>query len=332
MRKVFGVLLARHELMLAVVIILFGVVFAASSPYFLTLANVVDLVEAYSVTTILAAGVFIVLVSGGIDISFAATASACQYLAAYMATRYGVPILAALAIGCLLGTIMGFVNALLTYYLRAASIIITIATASIYSALLIYFTDGTEIYDLPSWWSDRVTFFKMETASGDIIRITLPIVVMVIVAVVTHLLMTRAKIGRQIYALGGNPEAASRLGINILGVQLFVYGFLGFLSGLAGFLQANRAHQAVPTAMLGSELNVLAVALLGGASLAGGIGSMPGVILGVLLLSMLQNGLNLLGVSSYFFEVVIGLAILASVAITSLSVNRSKAKSSAGAI
>jgi simple sugar transport system permease protein len=322
MRRFAFSILARSELTLAIVIVVFGVIFTASSPYFLTAANVIDLIEAYSITTILAAGVFVVLVSGGIDISFAATASACQYFAAYLATRHGVPVFAALAIGCGLGTLLGFINAALTHYLRVASIIVTIATASIYSALLIYFTDGTEIYDLPSWWAERVTFFKTETASGDIIRITLPIVVMIVVAVVTHLIMARTKAGRQVYALGGNAEAASRLGINILGVQLFVYGYLGFLSGLAGFLQANRAHQAVPTAMLGTELNVLAVAILGGASLAGGKGTMIGVILGVLLLAMLQNGLNLLGVSSYFFEVVIGLAILASVALTGLTEGR----------
>jgi simple sugar transport system permease protein len=134
--------------------------------------------------------------------------------------------------------------------------------------------------------------------------------------------MRRTRIGRQIYALGGNPEAASRIGINILGVQLFVYGYLGFLAGIAGFVQAHRVHQAVPTAMIGQELNVLAVAILGGATLAGGVGSMGGVVLGVLLLAMLQNGLNLLGVSSYFFGVVIGLAILVSTSMTGYAEKR----------
>jgi simple sugar transport system permease protein len=213
-------------------------------------------------------------------------------------------------------------NGLLTYYLRVASIIVTIATSSIYYALLIYFTDGTEIYNLPDWWSERVTFLRYETSSGDIVRLTLPIVIMVVVVLATRFLMGRMRIGRQIYALGGNPEAASRIGVNILGVQLFVYGYLGFLAGIAGFVQAHRVHQAVPTAMVGQELNVLAVAILGGATLSGGVGSMGGVALGVLLLAMLQNGLNLLGVSSYFFGVVIGLAILASTSMTGYAEKR----------
>ena len=96
----------------------------------------------------------------------------------------------------------------------------------------------------------------------------------------TQYLMSRTRIGRQIYALGGNPEAASRIGIDILRVQLFAYGYLGLLAAVAGFVQADRVHQAVPTAMVGQELNVLAVAILGGASLVGGIGSVGGVVLG----------------------------------------------------
>jgi simple sugar transport system permease protein len=322
MRSIAAAIFGRTETALAAAILLAAVVFSFASPYFLTLSNAVDLVEAYSVTTILAAGVFVVLVSGGIDISFAATASAAQYLAAYVATKYGVPALPSIALACLLGVVLGGMNGLLTYYLRVASIIVTIATSSIYYALLIYFTDGTEIYNLPDWWSERVTFLRYETSSGDIVRLTLPIVIMVVVVLATRFLMGRMRIGRQIYALGGNPEAASRIGVNILGVQLFVYGYLGFLAGIAGFVQAHRVHQAVPTAMVGQELNVLAVAILGGATLSGGVGSMGGVALGVLLLAMLQNGLNLLGVSSYFFGVVIGLAILASTSMTGYAEKR----------
>jgi simple sugar transport system permease protein len=322
MRNLAGSIFGRTETALAAFILLAATVFSLASPYFLTMSNAADLVEAYSVTTILAAGVFVVLVSGGIDISFAATASAAQYLAAYVATTYGVPALPSIAFACLLGVVLGSVNGLLTHYLRVASIIVTIATSSLYYALLIYFTDGTEIYNLPDWWSDRIVFLRYAPAPGEVVRITLPIVIMAGVVLVTWLLMSRTRIGRQIYALGGNPEAANRIGINILGVQLFVYGYLGLLAGIAGFVQAHRVHQAVPTAMVGQELNVLAVAILGGATLSGGVGSMGGVVLGVLLLAMLQNGLNLLGVSSYFFGVVIGLAILVSTSMTGYAEKR----------
>lgn len=326
MRKLLAPVFNRSESSLAVVIIVVVLIFSVSSPYFLTLSNTADLIESYSVTTILAAGVFVVLVSGGIDISFAAVASVTQFIAAMAATKYGVPAFPAIALACALGALMGCVNALLTYYLNVVSIIVTIATSSIFYALLIYFTGGSEIYNLPDWWTDRVVFLRFETASGDFARITLPMVIMVLVVVVTHLLMSRTHAGRQIYALGGNPEAASRVGIRILRLQLLVYGYLGFLAGLAGFVQAHRVHQVVPTAMFGTELSVLAVAILGGASLVGGLGSMGGVVLGVLLLAILQNGLNLLGVSPYFFDVVIGLAILISISVTAITQRRLRTK------
>jgi len=316
MPKLMGAVFRRTESALFAAIIVTGIILSLSSPYFLTVSNFVNLVEAYSVTTILAAGAFVVLVSGGIDISFTATASAAQYLAAYLAARHGLSPVPALAAAAALGIALGAINALLTHYLRVLSIIVTIATASINYALLIYFTNAEEIYNLPDWWSNRITFLKYVTASGDVVRITLPIVVMIAVVLLTQYLMSRTRIGRQVYALGGNPEAASRIGIEVLRVQLLAYGYLGFLAAVAGFIQAGRVHQAVPTAMAGQELNVLAVAILGGASLVGGVGSMGGVVLAVFFLAMLQNGLNLLGVSSYFFGVVIGLAILISISMT----------------
>jgi simple sugar transport system permease protein len=321
LRSFLGFIFRRTETALAAVIVAVAAVFSLASPYFLTLSNATDLIEANSVTTILAAGVFVVLVSGGIDISFAAVASVTQYVAAIMATQFGLPMLPTVALACALGVVLGSINALLTYYLRVVSIIVTIATSSIYYATLIYVTGGSEIYNLPDWWTNRVVFFHLKTSSGDIARITLPMVIMIAVVVVTHLLMTQTRAGRQIYAFGGNPEAASRIGIKILPLQMSVYGYLGLLAGLAGFVQAHRVHQAVPTAMFGTELNVLAVAILGGASLAGGTGSMGGVVLGVLLLAVLQNGLNLLGVS-YFFGVVIGLTILISISVTGYTEKR----------
>ena len=312
----------KTETALLGMVVVLAIVFTLFSRSFLTIPNLVDLVEAYSVTTILASGVFVVLVAGGIDISFAATASVAQYVAAYLATTFGLPAVPTIAVACLVGLALGAINAFLTHYLRVVSIIITIATSSIYFALLVHFTGGSEIYNLPDWWVDPLVFARFDFGPGEFAKINLPIVVMVCVVVVTHVIMAHTRIGRQVYALGGNPESAKRLGVRMLGVQVFAYGYLGVLAGIAGLLQAHRVGQAVPTAMQGTELNVLAVAILGGASLVGGLGSMPGVVLGVLLLAILQNGLNLIGVSSYFFEVVIGFVILVSITATTLAERR----------
>jgi simple sugar transport system permease protein len=319
MRDLLARLSGRTEIYLAIVILLIGAMLSVLSPYFLTVSNLIDLVETYSVTGILAMGLFVVLVSGGIDISFAATASVAQYATAFAGANLGWPFYVCIPFGLAIGGVLGGVNAILIHYLRIASIIITIATMSVYFGLLMYFSRGRSIYTLPDWLSTRVVFYQTRLSSGDTIRITLPIVVMVAVVALTYILMTRLSAGRQLYAMGGNPEAARRLGVNIAGLQILAYAYLGFMAGLAGLIQAHRVGESVPNAFVGHELNVLAAAVLGGASLSGGIGSVPGVVLGIVLLAMLQNGLNLLGVSSYFFQIVIGLAILVSTSITGLS-------------
>ena len=201
MPRLLRALFGRTETALAAAIVVTAVVFSVTSPYFLTMPNLVDLVEAYSVTTILAAGVFVVLVSGGIDISFTATASAAQYLAAYLMVRQGMPAVPALAVSALLGIALGSVNALLIYHLRVVSIIVTIATSSIYYALLIYFTDAHEIYDLPDWWAEPVVLFRTVMPSGDVVKIGLPVLVMCLVLLFTHMLMNHTRLGRQIYAV-----------------------------------------------------------------------------------------------------------------------------------
>jgi simple sugar transport system permease protein len=309
----------RTEAWLLLVIVLLCALWAALTPHFWTLSNGVDILETYAVTAILAMGVLVVLVSGGIDISFAATASVAQYAAAFLATAHGWPPWAALPFGLLAGLALGCVNAALIHHLRITSIIATIATQSVFFALLMWVTGGRLISTLPDWWSTRIVLAETEAPNGDLVRLTLPTAAAAAAAVGTSLLLDRTTAGRQLYALGGNPEAARRLGIDIGAMHYLAYGMLGLLAGLAGLVQAHRVGQSVPNAMVGQELSVIAAAVLGGASLNGGVGSVGGVILGILLLAVLQNGLNLLGWSSYVFPVVIGAVILVSTSITGLS-------------
>lgn len=309
----------RTEGLLLLVILLVGAVWSVLTPHFLTLQNLVDLVESYSVTAILALGLFVVLLSGGIDISFAAIASIAQYATAVAATRAGLPVWLCIPLGLAIGVALGAINAALIRWLEVTSIIVTIATMSVYFSLLMWITGGKSIYLLPEWWSTRIVFWQTETGSGDLVRITLPIVVAVAAALLTWLLITRTNAGRQLVAMGGNPEAARRVGVSITAMHFLAYGWLGLMAGLGGLVQAHRVGESVPNAMVGGELNVLAACVLGGASLTGGRGTVGGVLLGILLLAMLQNGLNLLGVSPYFFPIVIGLAILTSTSITGLA-------------
>ena len=206
MRERLGRLIQHTEGLLLLVILILGALLAVLSPYFLTLSNVVDLIESYSVTTVLALGVFVVLVAGGIDISFAATASVAQYVTAYVATAWGLPAVPCILLGLLVGLGLGCLNAALIHYLRVTSIIITIATMSVYFALLMWVTGGKSIYALPDWWSSRVVLWQTETADGDLVRITLPFLIAALAVLLTWLLMTRSAAGRQLTAMGGNPR------------------------------------------------------------------------------------------------------------------------------
>jgi simple sugar transport system permease protein len=261
---------------------------------------------------IMAAGLLVVLIAGGIDISFAAIAAVTQYVVATIIVQMGGNWVVAFALSAIFGSLLGVVNALLIHYLQALSVIVTISTMTFYFAILMFVTDGVSIYDLPDWF----------TATISPLGIPFPVMVAAIVLVATAFLLNRLSIGRQIYGLGGNPEGAKRMGCNLVGLQCFVYGYSGLTAGIAGLVQAHRVEEIVPNALIGRELDVLAAVVLGGASLQGGIGTVSGTILGIVLLAIVQNGLTLLGVSSYSFGFVTGIIILISVSATAIAAKR----------
>jgi simple sugar transport system permease protein len=317
MRKFFQSIFRRHDIQIGIIILIMAAFFAALSPGFLTVGNLMDLLESYSVSAIMAGGLLVVLISGGIDISFEAIAAVSQFLVAIVLVRFGGNWFTAFALAGFIGALLGVVNALLIYYLGAISVIVTISTMTFYFSILMFVTQGRSIYDLPNWFTSNIS----------LLSIPFPVVVAAIALLVTLFLLSQLPIGRQIYGLGGNPEAAKRVGCNIVGLQCFAYGYSGFMASIAGIVQAHRVEEVVPYALIGRELDVLAAVVLGGASLSGGIGTVSGTVLGILLLAVLQNGLTLLGVSSYSFGLVTGLVILVSVTATAYAAKRQRMRS-----
>jgi simple sugar transport system permease protein len=302
---------------LVVVIGVLVVFLSLTTDTFLTLTNVFDLLNQISLNVILAVGLLVVLIAGGIDISFAVAASVVQYLVAVTLIDLGGGNWAAgFLLSALFGFLLGAFNAFLIHYFRIISIVVTIATFNIYFGTLMFFTRGVSIYNLPDWWIDRVVLFEVETASG-YAEITLPVVVMVVVMVATWLLIRRTTLGRQLFAMGDNPEGARRIGVNIAGMHFLAYGWLGICAGLAGLMAAHRAQEVVPNALIGTELDVLAAVVLGGARLGGGRGTVFGALLGVALMTITQNGLNLLGVSPFAFRMIVGAVILVAITLSS---------------
>jgi simple sugar transport system permease protein len=304
---------------LIVVILVFGGFLGLATDTFLTWTNLFDLLNISAFNVILAVGLLVVLVAGGIDISFAVAASVVQYLVAVTVMQLGGGNWAlGIGLAMLFGFALGAINASLIHYFRIISIVVTIATFNVFFGLLMFVTHGRSIYNLPDWWLDRIIIFEFETAQG-FAFLTLPVVVMVVTVVATWFLLRRTSLGRQLYAMGDNPDGARRVGINIAGMHFLAYGWLGICAGIGGLMQAHYVQEVVPNALYGRELDVLAAVVLGGARLGGGRGTILGTLLGVTLVTMTANGLNLMGVTPYAFKMVVGLVIL--IAITTSNIH-----------
>jgi len=308
------------EAKLLAVLLLMCTGLSIAAPQFLTLTNFSSLLNNNAVNVIWATGLLVVLIAGGIDISFAVAGSVVQYLCVYAFTAIGG---GNWAVGFLcagvFGIGLGLINAFLIHQFRIISIVVTISTFNAFFGLLMFFSSGRFLYNLPSWWSGRVILWEYKTASGAWADLTLPVAVMVAAMVATWALIRHTTTGRQLYAFGDNAEGARRVGINVGMMQAIAFGWCGMMAGIGGLMQANITKEVVPNALIGRELDVLAAVVLGGARLGGGRGSVLGCFMGVLLVAIAQNGLNLLGVSPYAFKMVIGLIIL--IAISTSNVN-----------
>ncbi|MBP2167187.1 simple sugar transport system permease protein [Erwinia toletana] len=301
---------------LAWVLVCCFTVFSFSSDQFLTIQNLLDLTETYAVTGIFALGLFVVLVTGGIDISFAAVASVVQYFIATLFIQFQFDsALLSITLAILTGMLFGIINAILIYSLRIVSIIITISMQSLLFGMLMWLTDGRSLYSLPEWWTTLRSVLPFEV-NGQSFQIGLPLLVMLCIAALTWVLLNKTHLGRQLYAVGGDQESARRIGIRVGLIHIFAYGYLGALAAIGGLVQVYRMGEVVPNALVGGELDVLAATVLGGASLMGGKGTVTGTLMGVFLIAILKNGLNLIGVSDYFMNIVIGSVIMLAIAIT----------------
>ncbi len=316
----------RHhatEVVLTAVIIVMGAFLTLSTDRFLTLGNVFDLLNISSVNIIFTVGLLVVLIAGGIDISFAVAASVVQYVTVLaLGGIGGGGWLSGFLIAASVGILLGLINAVLIHRFRIISIVATIATFNIYFGLLMFFTKGVSIYTLPDWLTTRVVLYEREMADGSWAEITLPVAVMILCVMTTWLLLARTTTGRQLFAFGDNPEGARRFGIPIGAMQFIAFGWLGLMAGVAGLMQAHYAQEVVPNALYGRELDVLAAVVLGGARLGGGKGSVLGCVLGVLLVSVTQNGLNLMGVSPFAFKMIVGAIILTAITLSSVRLEK----------
>ncbi|HTI01284.1 MAG TPA: ABC transporter permease [Acidisoma sp.] len=319
--------LHSHEGKLLLVVLALIVFLSVATPSFFTLQNLVDLLTSYAFSGMLAAGLLVVLISGGIDISFTASASVAQYVAMTVANAYHIGWLGVIGICGGVGIACGLLNALLIGTLGLSSIIVTIATLNVFFGLLMFATHGNEIFSLPDWFVNGASWVVYTDKNETPYAFNLQMLGLISAFVLTAIILTRTNIGRQIYALGSNKDAAQRVGIKVFRINLLVYGYMGFVAGMASLIQAQDAQSVSPNALVGRELDVLAAVVLGGASLTGGVGTVSGTILGVMLLACLENGLLLLGVPSYWSQCFTGAVIL--IAVSALAIERQRHRAAA---
>jgi simple sugar transport system permease protein len=313
-------LLRRQEFWLAVVIVVLGIAIALANPAFLSLANVFDLCQSTTVMGLFALGVLVVLISGGIDVSFAAIGVLSMYVTSktLVALNFHGSAAAAFLLAGVLGLALGLFNAIFIALLRLPTLIVTLGSASLFRGFLLAFVGTAIVNTLPKGMVrfSKLTLWGSTLPDGTAVGLSASFLVFLLAALLVGLLLRYTMLGRGIYALGGNPVAAERAGFNIRRQQLFIYGLTGLLSGVAGVVHACMMRNANPFDLVGMELNVIAAVVLGGAGITGGRGTVLGTVFGVFLIVMINNSLILLNIPSYWQKVATGLVILVSTGIT----------------
>ncbi len=281
------------------------VLLSLASPYFLTVGNLSSVVRQTTVITIMAIGMTVIMASGGIDLSVGSMVGLTG-VCGTMLIAAGQPAAAALAAAMLAGAACGAVNGSATTLLRIPPFIATLGTLGIYRGLTLLATGGMPVSNL------KRDFGTL--AMGNVLGwVPVPLLFLIASALVVHFILKYTKLGRYSYAIGSNPEAARCSGIRIGPCTVAVYALGGALTGLAGMIEAARLVTGQPTAGEGYELRVIAAVVIGGGSLNGGQGTVVGTIVGALIMGLLSNGCNLLGISPFVQQVIIGSVIVMAV-------------------
>jgi ribose transport system permease protein len=281
------------------------IVIAALEPRFLTGGNLASVARQTAVITVIAMGMTVVMVSGGIDLSVGSVLALSGVIGA-LAMVNGLPVIVGIAAAVATGVTCGLVTGTAIAMLRIPPFIVTLGAMGIYRGLALLATDGNAVVGVPTSFG--------YLAEGNLFGVVpVPLVIVLLVALATHFLLINTRPGRYCYAIGSNIEAARYAGIRVSRYQVLFYGLLGALTGLAGSIESARLVTAPPTAGEGYELRVIAAVVIGGGSLSGGQGTVVGTIVGALIMGVLANGANLLGISSFVQQVVIGAVIVLAV-------------------
>jgi len=308
-----------REAGISLFIIILVAIVTLRAPAFLTADNFLDILLNISILAIVALAQTMVIITHGIDLSVSSMIGLAAMMVSFaVKTNPDMPVLLAVFLGMALGAVLGMFNGLIIAYGKVPPIIATLGTLSIYRGLVFFYSGGTWInsFELPK-------AFKL-LSKGTPLGLPNMVIIAIVVAVVVYLFLNYSRLGRDIYAVGSNPDAAQMAGIQKQWILFLVYLFSGVACGLAAVLWASRFESAQTNTALGFELQSVAAAIVGGVSISGGVGTVPGVLLGALLLGIIQNSLTIVRISPFWQLAVQGLLILVAVIMDNLVMQRAQ--------
>lgn len=305
-RKGFAMAQFTQKLGALLGLIILIIIVTILNPSFIDPLNILNLLRQVSINALIAFGMTFVILTGGIDLSVGSILALSSAVMANLMVSGWDPIIAIL-LGCLLGGVLGGINGVLITKGRMAPFIATLATMTIYRGLTLVYTNGNPITGL----GNKASFQFL--GRGYLFGIPVPAITMLIVFIILWIILHKTTFGRKTYAIGGNEKASIISGIKVDRVKIMIYSLIGILSALAGAILTSRLNSAQPTAGNSYELDAIAAVVLGGTSLTGGRGRIVGTLIGALIIAILNNGLNLLGVSSFYQMVVKGIVIAIAV-------------------
>ena len=297
------------ELTTVIALVILMAVITIINSNFLTANNLLNLLLQVTSNALIAFGMTFVILTGGIDLSVGSILALSSALTAGLLGS-GMPVTLAILISLILGCILGMINGLLISYGKLAPFIVTLATMTIFRGATLVYTNGNPI---TKGLSD--TFLFQFLGQGYIVGIPFPVIIMFIVFIVLYVLLHKTAFGKSVYAIGGNEKAAYISGVKLNKVKIIIYSISGIMASISGLIITSRLSSAQPTAGASYEMDAIAAVVLGGTSLSGGKGRILGTLIGALIIGVLNNGLNIIGVSAFWQQVVKGVVILIAVLI-----------------
>ena len=307
--------------MLLIIIVVYSVFVTIKNPGFFQIQTVFDIIKTSSTTMIVAMGLLVVMISGGIDVSFMAIALFGSYTSLYIMIQTGINNLAfAFAVSMAIGVVLGLVNAVLISWLKLPPFIITLGTQNLFHGIMTTFISdksfGSGVLPECLHKFGQGTLFKVATANGST-GLTVSLIPVLIAGLATYFILRKTMIGRGIVAIGNDEESARRAGFNPFKIRLFVYAYSGALAGMMGIVYAAQVNALYPNKMVGDELMVVAAVVIGGTKITGGQGKIFGAVLGVLITYLLNSTLIMICLSSSWNNLFVGAILVIAVAITS---------------